>query len=56
MIFVIGLIYTYAQTAGFGYHGIPQSATEAITDLSCVIFILTGVVLLTIGNALPRKI
>jgi hypothetical protein len=55
LLIIIGLVGTFYQTHAYGNHTIPQTTPEAISDLICVLFVLTGLVLQTIGSALPNK-
>lgn len=54
-LLIVGFWITHNQTKAWGGHYLPQSTTEAICDLICVIWILVGVIFMTIGNALPKQ-
>jgi hypothetical protein len=54
-ITVVAIAFAFAETRSFGNHIVPQSAAEAITDMCSLLMCLTGIVLFTIGRALPEK-
>ena len=43
------------QTKWYGGNLVPQSTPEALADMICVMVMLTGSVLATIGRALPKE-
>lgn len=52
VVVAVGMIVQIMQAREFGNHRIPQSSAEAICDLTCVIVVLVGVILTTVGNYL----
>ena len=40
------------MTAHFGWNRLPVTVQEAVMDLTCIIGVLTGLVLVTVGRAI----
>ena len=55
IITVCGLIYGFVTTNEYGSNIVPETIVEAITDLTCIITVLTGNILTTIGMSLNTK-
>lgn len=52
---ILAVAMAWFQTREYGGNIVPRSTPEALADLICILVMLTGVVLCTIGRALPKK-
>ena len=52
---MLGLYYGIVTTIAYGSNTLPETTIEAITDLTSMVMVLTGVVLSTIGLSLTKK-
>lgn len=52
---LLAVAMAHYQTIKYGGNFVPQSTPEALADMICIMIILTGSVLATIGRALPKK-
>ena len=55
ILILVGIVMGFAQTKAFGNHTIPQSTPEALCDIACLFIVITGYVLSTIGQAIPKS-
>lgn len=52
ILIFIGMVMVFIHTRAYGGNFVPQTTPEAIADLICAIFILTGFVMHSIGKSL----
>lgn len=54
-LMIAAIVFACVETRNFGNNLVPGTVAEAVTDLCALFMLLTGAVLYTIGQALPKE-
>ena len=52
---LVSVVMAIFTTKKYGDNWVPATTCEAITDLTLIVAMLTGIVLVAIGRALPKE-